>query len=384
MDTHHDIALIGLGCAGSHVALELLSRPETQHLNIVVIDDFSRESMHKTWSFWELGAGKWDDLISHKWHYAYFKSEGVSKKLDLKKYLYKSIDSAAFIKHTIAKLTANKNITLIRESVTSCTEHDNHVAITYKGGSCIARTVLDSRIDPSFFADSASITLDQHFKGWVIKSEMPVFQDDAIVMMDYRLRDLGTTSFMYVLPYDAHTALVEFTYFSKKAVQDTDYDAYLNTYIKDYLNISPFEILHTEQGSIPMTHYDFSKYHSKRIHKIGTAGGWVKPSTGYSFKSSEKKAAQLVKNYIAGRELNDGLFSKKFMFYDAIMLEVLAENNNRGPGIFKALYTKQPIKNIFAFLDEETNLGTEVGIMLPLTSFAFIKFFFKRLPQLFR
>lgn len=383
MDTHYDIAIIGLGCAGSHVALELLARPETQDLKIVVLDDFSRESMHKTWSYWEQGKGKWDDLIAHEWLYAIFNSTGVSKKLNLGNYRYKSIDSAVFIKHTIQKLASRKNVTLIKESVQACDEQEDWVNIHYKSGSCSATQVLDSRLSPAFFKSTKNITLDQHFKGWVIKSEQPVFQPDAIVMMDYRLKDEGTTSFMYVLPYDANTALVEFTYFSKKAAQDCDYDAFLNRYIKDYLQIDRFEIMHTEQGSIPMTHYNFSRHHTQHIHKIGTAGGWVKPSTGYSFKSSEKKAALLVDNYMAGRALDCGLFSKKFMFYDAIMLEVLAEDNSRGPVVFRKLYTKQPIARIFAFLDEETTITTEVRIMLPLTSFAFIKYFFKRLPQLF-
>jgi lycopene beta-cyclase len=130
-----------------------------------------------------------------------------------------------------------------------------------------------------------------------------------------------------------------------------------------------------------MTAHDFAIYHKRHIHKIGTAGGWVKPSTGYSFKSSEKKASKLISNYIAGRDLNHDLFSKKFRFYDAIMLDVLAEDNERGAAIFQNLYTKQPIESIFAFLDEETTFAQEIAIMLPLTSWPFIKFFFKRLGR---
>lgn len=384
MDTHYDIALIGLGCAGSHVALALLTAPETKDLKILILDDFSRESLHKTWSYWEKGAGKWDTLIEHKWNRAVFKNTGVAKNINLGAYAYKSIASPVFIKHALQQLTQAPQVTIIKESVLSCEEHTDHVIIKHNGGSSIAKLVLDSRIAPAFFKDHNAITLDQHFKGWVIQTDKPAFDTDAIVMMDYRLRDAGTTSFMYVLPYDAHNALVEFTYFSKKQVIDAHYDHFLKQYINDYLFVDSYQIKHTEQGSIPMTHHDFSQYNTARIHKIGTAGGWVKPSTGYSFKSSELKAALLVRNYIAQQDLNKGLFSKKFMFYDAIMLEVLAEDNNRGASVFENLYTKQPIKNIFAFLDEQTTLGTELGIMLPLTSFPFIKFFFKKLPQLFR
>jgi lycopene beta-cyclase len=381
MDTHYDIAIIGLGCAGGHVLLELLSRTETRDLKIVVLDDFSRESMHKTLSYWERGTGKWDALVSKNWQFAYFKNKGVDKKIDLKGYTYKSINSSDFIKHALSQAAASEHVTIIKEPVLSCVTEEYLATIIHKHGSCTATLVLDSRIDPSFFNKPDAITLDQHFKGWVIKSEQPVFETNAIVMMDYRLRDPGTTSFMYVLPRDANTALVEFTYFSKKQVADSVYDDYMSQYIKDYLNIEGFEILHTEQGSIPMTAHDFAIYHKRHIHKIGTAGGWVKPSTGYSFKSSEKKASKLISNYIAGRDLNHDLFSKKFRFYDAIMLDVLAEDNERGAAIFQNLYTKQPIESIFAFLDEETTFAQEIAIMLPLTSWPFIKFFFKRLGR---
>jgi lycopene beta-cyclase len=63
------------------------------------------------------------------------------------------------------------------------------------------------------------------------------------------------------------------------------------------------------------------------------------------------------------------------------MLDVLAEDNKRGAAIFQNLYTKQPIESIFAFLDEETTFAQEIAIMLPLTSWPFIKFFFKRLGR---
>jgi lycopene beta-cyclase len=38
-----------------------------------------------------------------------------------------------------------------------------------------------------------------------------------------------------------------------------------------------------------MTCYPFGKKH-KRVLNIGTAGGWTKASTGYTFKNSDKKS----------------------------------------------------------------------------------------------
>ncbi|MEN8816488.1 MAG: lycopene cyclase family protein [Nonlabens sp.] len=376
MDHHYDIAIIGMGCAGSHVVQELLRRKTD--LKVVVIDDFKSDSLDKTWSFWELGKGKWDHLISHSWKNGSFIVPNNRIDFGLNDYVYKSIESRDFIAFAKAELQKDSNFTLIEEKVLRVsgkelrTIHCDTVKIT-------ANLVLDSRIDPAFFKDTNATTLKQHFKGWVIKTEEPVFNLEEFVMMDYRLRDTGTTSFTYVLPHSTTEALVEFTYFSKDVVSDETYEKYLKEYISDFLKIDSFTIQKTEQGIIPMTTYKFEKHHEKNLFKIGTAGGWVKPSTGYSFKMSEKKAYQLVDNIIADQDLNYGMISKKFRFYDEIMLDVLHGDNERGAQVFHTLYKKNNINTIFRFLDEETSFGEELGIMLPMTSKPFLSAFFRKL-----
>ncbi|AUC79357.1 lycopene cyclase [Nonlabens sp. MB-3u-79] len=376
MDHHYDIAIIGMGCAGSHVVQELLRRKT--NLKVVVIDDFKANSLEKTWSYWEQGKGLWDHLISHSWDKGSFIMPHDFIHLDLDGYVYKTIESRDFIAFAKAKLQQHPNFQLLEEKVQKV--YGNKVQqIECDHSRITADLVLDSRIDKAFFTDTQAITLLQHFKGWVIKTEQPVFNPEEFVMMDYRLRDLGTTSFTYILPYSKTEALVEFTYFSKDVVSDETYDRYLKEYISDFLKIENYSVEKTEQGIIPMSTYKFEQHHKKNIFKIGTAGGWVKPSTGYSFKMSEKKAAQLVDNILSDRDINHGMISKKFRFYDEIMLDVLHGDNDRGARVFHTLYKKNKIKRIFAFLDEETSFVQELSIMLPMTSKPFLSAFFKRL-----
>jgi lycopene beta-cyclase len=376
MDHHYDIAIIGMGCAGSHVVLELLRRKS--NLNIVIIDDFKANSLEKTWSFWEKGKGRWDHLISHSWNKGSFIMPDNFIDLDLEDYVYKTIESPDFIAFAQAQLQQKSNYFLIKEKVKGVTG-DEIKTIHCETTKFTSNLVLDSRIDPGFYNDKKATTLLQHFKGWVINTEKSVFNPKDFVMMDYRLRDAGTTSFTYVLPYSTTEALVEFTYFSKEVVSDDTYDKYLKEYISTFLKIEDYSISKTEQGIIPMTTFRFEQHHQKKLFKIGTAGGWVKPSTGYSFKMSEKKATQLVDNILANRELHHHMISKKFRFYDDIMLDVLHSDNNRGPQVFHTLYKKNSIQNIFSFLDEETSFRQDVGIMLPMTSKPFLSAFFKKL-----
>ncbi|PRP65795.1 lycopene cyclase family protein [Nonlabens agnitus] len=380
MDHHqYDIAIIGLGNAGSQVLLAMLEHQGFKDHKILVLDDFQGESLDKTWSFWEKGTGKWDHLISYAWDFGSFKTDDLKLDFDLTPYRYKQLKSRDVIAFAKAKLIDHPNCTLVENRVANVIENTETATITTEAGSFEAKLVLDSRIPSAFFQDTQSIKLQQHFLGWVIKTEKEIFDPSRFLMMDYRLRDPGTTSFTYILPYSATEALVEFTYFSSEIVSNQTYEKYLKTYLSDYLNIESYEIISTEQGNIPMTTYRFEQHNTRLVHKIGTAGGWVKPSTGYSFKRTEKFVGILIDNYLKSKPLDAGMFLKKFRFYDDIMLDVLKHHNDRGHLLFQNLYKNNPIKRILSFLDEETVLAEELKIMLPLTSWPFIKGFFKKL-----
>ncbi len=378
MDHHYDIAIVGLGCAGSHVLVKMLDHPEMKGKSIIVFDDFQADSLDKTWSFWEKGTGNWDSLLLDQWIQGKFQTSQVEIDLELNPYTYKTLKSKDVIAFAKAKLQQHPNATFVEARVDKIEEMDVATIHTNQG-VFLSKLVLDSRVSPEFYQDTKAITLRQHFLGWHLKMDAEVFDPEQFVMMDYRLRDPGTTSFMYILPYAKTEALVEFTYFSPNLVADDVYESYLKQYIDTYLKSVNYTIEQTEQGVIPMTTYRFEKHHTPLVHKIGTAGGWVKSSTGYSFKLSEKRATQLISNYLAGRNLDDGMQKKRFRFYDDIMLDVLYQHNDRGHLLFENLYSNNPIGRIFSFLDEESSFLQELKIMLPLTSLPFIKSFFKKL-----
>ena len=128
-----------------------------------------------------------------------------------------------------------------------------------------------------------------------------------------------------------------------------------------------------------MTNFRFEKYSKKNITKIGTAGGWVKGSTGYSFKHTEKKVLSIINNLKNNLEPSYKIFQKKHKFYDKVFLKVLHDENHKGEWIFSQFYSKNPLERIFKFLDEETSFTEELKIMKSLFSFSFIKAFFKTL-----
>ena len=87
--------------------------------------------------------------------------------------------------------------------------------------------------------------------------------------------------------------LIEFTLFSKKELNDSEYDQEILNYLEEK-GISDYRVISNEKGVIPMTCFDFRKYNTKNLINIGTSGGWTKPSTGYTFKFIDKKSSKLL------------------------------------------------------------------------------------------
>ena len=198
--------------------------------------------------------------------------------------------------------------------------------------------------------------------------------------MDFSVEQKGNTRFMYVLPVSKTEALVEYTLFSEKLLASEEYEKEIQLYLKK-LGINEFEIIEKEQGSIPMTCYPFWKKNTKRVLNIGTAGGWTKASTGYTFKNSDKKSSELVEflqNY-ASTPLGMKAFHKKnrFWFYDLLLLDILYRHNELGSTVFSSLFRKGNPALIFKFLDEETSLTEDLKVILKCPKLPFIKALFR-------
>ncbi|WP_033955940.1 lycopene cyclase family protein [Psychroserpens jangbogonensis] len=377
--SHFDYIIIGNGLAGFQLALKLSEESHFKDKQIALIDPSEKNTNDKTWSFWQTESSLWNSIIHKSWKKASVITSKKEIDLELNPYTYNSVKSLDFYREAKAQLNKKENIQFIIEKVTSVKENES-VLVTTNKNTYSASHVFDSRVPDEFSTEkNNSVSIIQHFKGWVIKTENNCFDETKVVMMDYRLKDGEQTTFMYVLPFSKTEALVEFTYFTENLVDEHVYDNYIKTYIKNYLQIDHYSIIETEQGQIPMTNYDFSKFNTNTVTKIGTGGGWVKGSTGYSFKLTEKKVAKIIENIKANKTPSSNLFRSKYKFYDKVFLKVLKDENHKGEWIFKQFYSKNSVQTMFRFLDEESTFLEEVKIMWSLFSWSFIKAFFKTL-----
>ena len=156
----------------------------------------------------------------------------------------------------------------------------------------------------------------------------------------------------------------------------------LGHYVKDvlskYYNTTNYKIIKSEYGIIPMTSYPFYKESTKNVTKIGTAGGWIKPSTGYSFKSCEKYCLKILNNIKEGKKI--GIIpEKKYSFLDKILLGVLSQYNHRGETVFYKMIKRNPTKRLLEFLNEESKLLDIAKIIISMRSIYFVRVLIKSL-----
>lgn len=372
----YDYAIVGAGAAGLQLALKMIHDPYFQEKKLLILEKDSKTSNDRTWCFWEKGNTLWSELAAHTWDTGLFLTDKENVEFALKPYQYKMVRSAPFYAFAKEQLTKNPNVKWVKDEVNAIDQQ------TIKGinVSYTASHIFDSRIPDSYYQKKDEYhSLIQHFKGWFIRTEQAVFDPTTFTMMDYRLKWKDSCSFTYVLPLSENSALVEFTLFNDVLLPDEEYDVFLKKYLQEYLKLESYEIEEVEQGLIPMSDYPFHKHHSKYITKIGTAGGWVRPSSGYSFKNADRYSTLMIENIKAGKRPEKGIARSRFRWYDSIFLSVLESRNDLGEDIFTQLYTKPEIHSVFRFLDEESTLKEDLKVMFSLNKPPFWKAFIKTL-----
>lgn len=377
-----DFAIIGLGAAGMQLALQMAEDSFFNTKKILLVDKSKESTLNKTWCYWEQGTGKWDHLIEKSWNETVLVGPTKKMILPLENYNYKMLKSETFYNYGLDILSKKEQFTLIFDEVFAVEEKQHVVSVLTSTQNMEAKHIFDSRIAPQFFEKNNYINLKQHFKGWFVKTDLPVFKENQFTMMDFSVAYNNTTSFMYVLPISSTIALLEFTFFTKQVCEEQLYDDLIKNYISvKFPTLKNYKIEHTEMGVIPMSTYPFQKHHSNKITKIGTAGGWVRPSTGYSFKNAEKYAQRIIQNIKANQLITKNLYAKRFLFYDRLLLGIISNENFKGPKLFEVLFLKNNLKKALRFLDGETTFMDELKIMLSYPPLPFVKVF---LTQFFK
>lgn len=379
---HYHYIFTGTGLAALMTVYKMVSSEKFKDKTILLLDENPKKTNDRTWCFWEKENAIWDSIVSKKWDSALFANEDFRRNLEIQPYQYKMIQGLDFYNLVFELLIKQKNITFLNEKVTDINELEKHVYVATENNSFTCDQVFNSVYNKAVVSNQTKFpVLQQHFIGWKIKSEEVVFSPEQATFMDFSVAQKGNTRFMYVLPTSETEALLEYTLFSHSLLAKSEYENEIENYIKK-LGIKNYQIIEKEQGSIPMTCYPFWKKNTKRVLNIGTAGGWTKASTGYTFKNADKKSSQLVAFLEKETDFKKFHRKTKFWFYDLLLLDILDRKNELGSRIFSSMFKNGNPALIFKFLDEETSVIEDIQVILKCPKLLFIKALFKSVRYL--
>jgi lycopene beta-cyclase len=368
----YDYIIAGMGCAGLSLAVQLSEAGLTRGKKILLVDRERKNRNDRTWSYWETSPGPFESIVFRKWEQAWFHSRKFSGLLDLAPYSYKMIRGIDFFSYCLEKIREDPAFEVLYDEVEEVGNAGGK-AFCKAGGATYSSSYLFNSILFSEPRARGEYYLLQHFKGWIVRTESPSFQVDQATLMDFRPDQSRGTTFVYVMPYTPHEALIEYTLFTPDLLKEEDYKKGLADHISNTMGLQHWEVKEEEFGIIPMTNHRFKRTDGLVLN-IGTAGGRTKGSSGYTFRFIQKDTANIVQSLArTGSPFGGDYGYSRFDWYDSVLLNILTHRTLAGDSIFSDLFRNNPTERILKFLDNETMLPEEWKIMLSLPQLPFMK-----------
>jgi len=371
LKTFYNYIITGAGCSGLSLLLRILKQPELRDKSILLVDKSPKNNNDRTWCFWENKPGFFEPIVFHQWNNLNFYSPSVERTIPINPFVYKMIRGIDFYEYCFTEIARHANVTVEYAEVNAVGNEYETAFIEVNNNRIYCDYIFNSILFKKIEADKGKFLLLQHFKGWNIKTSTPTFDPDTATLMDFRTSQQHGATFFYVMPVSKTEALVEYTLFSPALLLQEEYDNQLKHYISNTLHIRDYTIEHSEFGVIPMTNNKFT--YIDRIINIGTAGGSVKPSSGYAFQFIQKQTQTIATRLVSGQDLHQNATKRKFAYYDSVFLNVLSSHPQRGAEFFSKIFSSNKPETIFRFLDNESTLREDLQIIKSLSSFAFVK-----------
>ncbi len=371
-----DYIIAGGGLAGLSLAY-YLSKSELNQLNVLIIDSSAKNNNDKTWCYWSDEEDDFSKICEKEW--SKIGIQGKASELQVEEiapYKYRKIKSEEWYKFIKNHLKAYPNFQFLQADI----EYIHYAGLgtmveTSKGKFLASQKLFDS-ISPFPYDQEDPDQLKQHFVGWYIESNFPAFKADIAHLFDFRLAKGMDAEFIYFLPTNSHTALIEHTLFSGELKNKEYYEEKIKNYLLANYNLGEddFRVLEVEDGIIPMKEVNIPQNLHQKWIKIGTSGGFVKSSTGYSFYQTQKilqKLVQHLANKDFDQEVNPKSIFKKWL--DATFLEVMEDPTIDSNEILLQLFEKTEPSLLLKFLQGETSTTEDLSVMTKVPKFTFMR-----------
>lgn len=375
--SEYSFIIAGGGMSGLSLAY-YLTQSTLKEESILIISQEELGFPKKTWCYWSDEAETFDKIAEKSWQHLWFHEANVtSHLLAIQPFTYSKISSATWVAYVVEELQKHPNVHFLKANIHQFSYAGCGSTVHTSRGEFHATQKIFDSITPILCEPTNEKHIKQHFLGWVIKSHFPIFKDESAHLFDFRVAFEKECEFMYVLPTSNREALFEYTYFSGKIRSKEQYREKIKNYLLAYYNLTQdeYDLIEEEFGIIPMRPSQLpAQYLHDKIVRIGTSGGFVKPSTGYSFLRTQHLLRDLVKR-LETKNWN-GLIIPQNRFknwLDKVLLQVLIDQNIAGNEVFEALFRKNHPQKMLRFLDEKTTWKEDLGIMTTVPTLPFVR-----------
>jgi len=381
MKKSFDYIICGAGASGLLLANAMIEDSFFGDKKILLIEKGNKSINDRTWGLWDNKANVLDSIVHKSWDHAEFIGKSFKKHFLLEPYKYKMIKAIDFYSHFLNKVKNAKNFEYVNASIFEIVSNPTSNYVSTSIGNFKSKLIFSSLPKNNKINFTRYPLLHQSFIGWTIETEKDVFDEKTMTLMDFDRDQKDETRFIYVLPFSSKQALVEYTLFSDKIISDQDYEKGIKEYLKKK-GIDKFNVIEKEKGNIPMTCFPFKKSNTNKLIHIGTAGGWTKPSTGYTIKNAIEKTKEITSLIKSNKSLEHFNKNNRFWYYDLILLDVLIATKGNGYKAFSYMFKRNNPIRILKFLDEKTSVFEEVPILLSVNKVPFTIALVNRLAKI--
>lgn len=363
-DAEH--VIVGAGCAGLSLALRLGRRSARERGRVVVIDPRREIGGDRIWCSWAGTEHPLPRAVTRRWRRWAVRVGG--RTIERSGIDYEQVESEAFARGALEELARAEGVAVeLGIAARSIDGSESGVQVATDRGEIRARLAWDARGGGPArdLGGPLDVRWTQHFVGWVVRTERPIFDPGVALLMDFEVPQRRGPHFVYVLPYERDVALVEDTFFDDAPHDDERvYEETIRGWL-DRARAGGIEIVRRERGQIPMSSAPIGAREHPRVIPIGLRGGAAKPSTGYAYAFLQRQCARALE--IAG----DGSIAPPeipargavALSLDRIFLSYLRRHPRAGPAVFGALFERTDPGSLVRFLSETGSIRDHVRVM---------------------
>ncbi|MFD3812465.1 lycopene cyclase family protein [Rhodococcus sp. NPDC058639] len=364
---HGGIVILGGGLSGLSLAAHLAAtRPRPGP--VLVVDDAARDITAASWASWTRRTALLDSAATETFDRMRVYAGGHDRTLALGHYRYRVVHGAALVAAVRRHTDPVPDVGSVTGHVVDVDDADRPLVTLDDGRELRPDWVFDAR-GPVAVDSRADAALD--FLGVPVRAEDPLFDPHVPLLFDFRTDQTDRASFVYVLPTDAHHALVEHTCFLDPANPGVPADVHLaalRVYFSEVLGVaeSAYEFGASEQARLPLVAQPAERSDG-HIVRIGAAAGLLKASSGYAYEQIQRDCEAIASSFAQhGHPFDLPKRHSRFERYDRALLAAVVERPGFLEDMFAALFARTSAEPVLRFLDEDTSLRDEARLFASL------------------